>query len=327
MANVLLTGASGFVGGHLLRELLANGHRVQALSRGAASDAVLADAGAVPVRGSLGDQAALNAAAQGVHAVFHCAANTSAWSRDREVQNDTNIEGTRRLLAAAEANGVECFVHTSSVSAYSHLVEEVLTETLPQRGGESWINYERSKFLGEQAVRQSALPYLVFNPSHVLGPGDRNNWARLVKMVHDGTLPGVPPGSGAFADVREIAKAQVKAWQSGLRNESFLLGGSHASFLEFVQLAAQLSGRPPARRAMPQALLRVVGQLSEMAAAVTGKMPQITPAAVAMTCHHLKVNSAKAMAQLGYRETPLPQLMADTLAWMRAEGMITASPV
>ena len=324
MANVLLTGASGFVGGHLLRELLANGHRVRALSRSPSSDALLADAGAEPVRGSLQDQCALNAACQNVEAVFHCAANTSPWSRDREVQDETNIAGTERLLAAAEANGVGCFVHTSSVSAYSHLVEETLTETLPQRGGESWINYERSKFLGEEAVRQSALPYLVFNPSHVLGPGDRNNWARLVKMVYDGTLPGVPPGSGAFADVREIAKAQVHAWQAGLRNESFLLGGSHASFLEFVQLAAQLSGRPPARRAMPQTLLRIIGQLSEMSAAVTGKMPQITPAAVAMTCHHLKVDSGKAIARLGYRETPLPQLMADTLVWMRAEGMVTA---
>ncbi|MFY8060974.1 MAG: NAD-dependent epimerase/dehydratase family protein [Arenimonas sp.] len=324
MANVLLTGASGFVGGHLLRELVVNGHGVRALSRSAASDAQLADAGAEPVRGSLQDQCALNAACKNVDAVFHCAANTSAWSRDREIQNETNIAGTQGLLAAAEANGVGCFVHTSSVSAYSHLVDETLTETLPQRGGESWINYERSKYLGEQAVRQASLPYLVFNPSHVLGPGDRNNWARLVKMVHDGTLPGVPPGSGAFADVREIAKAQVRAWQSGLRNESFLLGGSHASFLEFVQLAAQLSGRPPAKRAMPQAVLRIVGQLSEMSAALTGKMPQITPAAVAMTCHHLKVDSGKAIAQLGYRETPLPQLMADTLAWMRAEGMVTA---
>ncbi|MFZ9347623.1 MAG: NAD-dependent epimerase/dehydratase family protein, partial [Arenimonas sp.] len=172
MANVLLTGASGFVGGHLLRELLANGHTVRALSRSPASDAVLADAGAEPVRGNLQDHDALNAACRDAEAIFHCAANTSAWSRDRDVQNATNIDGTRRLLAAAEAGGVGCFVHTSSVSAYSHLVEETLTETLPQRGGESWINYERSKFLGEQAVRQGSLPYLVFNPSHVLGPGD-----------------------------------------------------------------------------------------------------------------------------------------------------------
>ena len=95
MANVLLTGASGFVGGHLLRELLANGHRVRALSRSPASDAMLADAGAEPVRGNLQDHDTLNAACRDVEAVFHCAANTSAWSRDREVQNATNIDGTR----------------------------------------------------------------------------------------------------------------------------------------------------------------------------------------------------------------------------------------
>lgn len=325
MANILLTGASGFVGGHLLRELRAHGHHVRALSRSAASDALLHQAGAEPVRGNLQDQQALNSASAGVVAVFHCAANTSAWSKDRQVQHETNVIGTQRLLAAAAAQGVECFVHTSSVSAYSHLITTPLIETLPQRGGESWIHYERSKFLGEQAVRHSPLPYLLFNPSHILGPGDRNNWARLLKMVHEGSLPGVPPGSGAFADVREIAKAQVLAWQRGLRNESFLLGGQHASFLEFVQLAARLTGRPPARRVMPPMVLRMIGQLSEMAAAVTGKMPQITPAAVAMTCHHLCVDSTKAISQLGYRETPLPQLMADTLAWMRVEGMITAS--
>ncbi len=325
MAEVLITGASGFVGAQVLRELLAQGHAVRALSRSAASDAVLAAAGAAPVRGSLGDADSLRAAARGMAAVFHCAANTSAWIRDRAEQDDTNIAGTGRLLRAAEAAGVGCFVHTSSVSAYSHLVHGTLREDVPQRGGESRVNYERSKFLGERLVRESALPHLIFNPSHVLGPGDRNNWARLIKMVHDGTLPGVPPGSGAFADVREIAKAQVRAWQTGLRGESFLLGGEHASFLRFAQLAAELSGRPAPRRAMPAALLWCVGQASEALSRVTGRMPQITPAAVALTCHHLRVDSGKAVRMLGYRETPLRTLMADTLAWMADAGMIRPS--
>ena len=322
MAKVLLTGASGFLGGHLLRELLDAEHTVIALSRSEGSDRILRDAGAQPVRGSLASQCSLNAACQGVSAVFHCAANTSAWSRDKAVQMDTNVNGTERLLNAARDNGVECFIHTSSVSAYSHRVHQTLTEDTPQQGGMSWVNYERSKYLGEQAVRQSALPYLIFNPSHVLGPGDTQNWARLLKMVNDGTLPGVPPGSGAFADVREIAKAQVRAWQMGLRNEAFLLGGSHASFLEFVQTAARLLGKTPAQRAMPALLLRVVGQASEWASLITGKMPQITPAAVALTCHHLSVDSSKAISRLGYRETPLEPLMADTLAWMRGTGAI-----
>ena len=326
MAEVLITGASGFVGGHVLRELLAHGHAVRALSRSPASDAALAAAGAVPVRGSLADAESLLAAARGAQAVFHCAANTSAWIRDKAEQDDTNIAGTGRLLRAAEAAGVGCFVHTSSVSAYSHLVHDTLREDVPQRGGDSRVNYERSKFLGERAVRESGLPHLIFNPSHVLGPGDRNNWARLIKMVHDGTLPGVPPGSGAFADVREIAKAQVRAWQSGIRGESFLLGGAHASFLQFAQLAAELSGRPAPTRAMPAALLWCVGHASEALSRVTGRMPQITPAAVALTCHHLRVDSGKAIRLLGYRETPLRALMADTMAWMGDKGMIRSRP-
>lgn len=325
MAEVLLTGASGFVGGHVLRELRTHGHSVRALSRRLETDAAILAQGGVPVRGALDDAASLKLAARGVSAVFHCAANTSAWSRDKAVQMATNVDGTVHLLRAAEQAGVECFVHTSSVSAFSHLVHSTINEDTPQLGGRSWVNYERSKFLAEQAVRQSALPTLIFNPSHVLGPGDTQNWARLLKMVHDNALPGVPPGSGAFADVREIAKAQVHAWHSGLRNQRYLLGGAHASFLEFVQLAAQLTNQKAPRHASPALLLRVVGHAAELFARFSGRMPQITPAAAALTSHHLRVDSGKAIAELGYRETPLAELMSDTLAWMRESGMIKPS--
>lgn len=326
MANILLTGASGFVGGHLLRELLSGGHQVSALSRSARSDQLLSASGASAIRGELSDQASLDNAAQGMHAVFHCAANTSAWSKDKAIQLETNVGGTQRLLEAAKRAGVECFVHTSSVSAFSHLCHETLTESLPQRGGQSWVNYERSKFLGELAVRESGLPFIIFNPSHVLGPGDTNNWARLIKMVDQDALPGVPPGSGAFADVREIAKAQVVAWQMGIRNESFLLGGQHASFLHLVQMIAVLCCRKPATRVMPEALLKAIGQLSQGFSYLSGRMPQITPASVAMTCHHLQVDSSKAKALLSYQETDLQQLLADTMLWMRAEGYLRPLP-
>lgn len=327
MASVLLTGATGFVGAHLMRELLTQGHAVAALSRSASGDRLIQAAGAQPVRGSLTDQDSLDRATHGRQAVFHCAANTSAWSRDAAEQMETNVGGTQRLLAAAGRAGVSCFAYTSSVSAYSHLVHTTLHESTPQRGGESWVNYERSKFLAEQAVRQSGLPFLVFNPSHVLGPGDTRNWARLIVMVDRDTLPGVPPGSGAFADVREVARAQVIAWQAGLRDESFLLGGQHASFLQLVQAIAELCHRKPPRRVTPAIVLQAVGHASEALSRLTGRMPQVTPASVALTCHHLRVDSGKAMRLLGYRETDLQSLLGDTLAWMRSEGMIRPAPV
>jgi dihydroflavonol-4-reductase len=322
MANVLLTGASGFVGGHLLTELLLQGHQVRGLSRSANSDRMLAAAGAQPVRGDLSNQASLHDALDGVQAVFHCAANTSAWSRDKAVQMDTNVEGTRRLVIASQDAKIDCFVHTSSVSAFSHLVHDMLSESLPQRGGESWVNYERSKYLGEQVVRQSSLPYLIFNPSHILGPGDTNNWARLIRLVDQDKLPGVPPGSGAFADVREIAKAQVKAWQMGLRNEAFLLGGQHASFLQLVQMMAALCDRQAPTRVMPEVVLMTIAQVSQAWSYLSGRMPQISPASVALTCHHLQVDSSKAKQLLGYQETELRQLVQDSMDWLRSQGLL-----
>lgn len=322
MPTVLVTGATGFLGQHLVRELVATGATVRGLSRSPAGDAAVAALGAEPVRGDMGDAVALGAAVAGADAVFHTAADTNTWTPGNAAQTATNVGGTTRLLEAARAAGVGAFVHTSSVSAYSHMVHEVLREDVPQRGGESWINYERNKFESERRVRASGLPWLVFQPSHILGPGDRQNWSRLIRLVDQGRLPGVPPGSGAFADVREVAKAQVRAWRDGIRGEAFLLGGAHASFLEFVTEAGRQLGRPVPKKATPAFALMAYARVLDAVSRITRRAPEVTPAGATFTCHHLRVDSSKAERLLGYRGTPLPDLLADTIAWLRAEGLV-----
>lgn len=324
MSDVFLTGASGFLGGHLLRELVAVGHRVRALSRRPDTDAAIAALGGTPVRGSLADPGALARAMDGCEAVFHAAADTSMWRPRAAEQLATNITGTEHLLRAAECTGVRAFLHTSSVSAYSHLVRGTMTEATPQRGGESWITYERSKYLGEQAVRASALPWIVFNPSHILGPGDRHNWSRLIRLIDAQKLPGIPPGIGAFADVREIARAQVRAWQRARFSEAYLLGGEQASFVDFVhRVGAALSRRTP-RGATPAWALMAYARVLDGLSRLTHREPDVTPEGAALTSHRLHVDSSKARRELDYVETPLDALLADTLAWMRAEGMLSA---
>lgn len=323
MPIVLLTGASGFLGQHLARELLATGAQVRALSRRVETDRALAALGAIPVRGDVTDPASLAVAMQGIEAVFHAAADTNTWRPNNAAQTRTNVDGAANLLAAARAEGVSAFVHTSSVSAYSHLVHGTLREDVVERGGESWINYERSKFLAEQAVRASGVPFLIFQPSHILGPGDTHNWSRLIRLVDLDKLPGVPPGSGAFADVREIAKAQVRGWQAGKFGETYLLGGEHASFLELVSRIGRELGRKTPKRATPAVALKAYAQAIYGLSLLTRKIPEITPEAAVFTCHDLMVDSGKAMAELGYRQTGLGPLLADTIAWMRAEKMLT----
>ena len=324
MTTVLVTGGAGFLGQHLTRELLATGAQVRALSRRAATDAVLAGLGAEPVRGDLGDLGggSLAAACAGVEASFHVAADTNTWRPDNAAQTRTNVDGTRRLLDAAREAQVGAFIHTSSVSAYSHLVPGVLREDVTQRGGESWINYERTKFLAEQAVRTSGLPWIISQPAHVLGPGDTHNWSRLVGLVDRGELPGVPPGAGAFADVTEIARAQVRAWQRQRFGQAYLMGGDHASFLQVVTEIGRLLGKPVPRRATPAFALRGYAQVVYWLSLVTRRKPQVTPEAAVFTCKDLRVDSAKAIAELDYAITPVNELLARTVAWMRAEGML-----
>lgn len=320
--TVFLTGASGFLGGQLLRELRAAGHPVRALSRSEPGDATIRALGGEPVRASLDDRASLAVAMRGCEAVFHAAADTSLWRPHAVRQTATNVLGTQYMLDAAQDVGVQAFMHTSSVSAWSHRVHGTLDETVPQRGAESWINYECSKYLGEQAVRQAPLPWIVFQPSHILGPGDRHNWSRLIRLIDAEKLPGIPPGVGVFADVREIARAQVCAWQRRRFGECYLMGGAQASFVAFVHRVGEALGRRTPRGATPAWLLAAFARLVGFGASITGKEPDVTPEGATLTAHHLSVDSSKAIAELGYRETPLDVLLADTLAWMRQEQML-----
>jgi nucleoside-diphosphate-sugar epimerase len=323
--RVLVTGASGFVGQHLIRELRARGIEVCGLSRSEAADQAVRAAGALPRRGDLLQPDSLAGALDGGYdALFHIAADTSTWRGDAARQTAVNVDGTRALARAARARGIR-MIHTSSVSSFSHLVHGTLTEDTPRRGGESWINYERSKFLGEEAVRAEmalGLNATILYPAHIFGPGDTHNWSRLISLIHRGELPGAPPGSGAFADVREVARAHVAAWQRDTQGRAYLLGGEQASFLDLIgRIGTRLQRKVP-RRATLALALKLYAKLQQQIAEWRGRTPEMTPEAAQFTCHHLAVDSTRAIRELGYTITPLDRLLDDTIGWMRETGML-----
>jgi dihydroflavonol-4-reductase len=323
MSKILLTGATGFLGQHILRELLAAGHQVKALSRSEKADDLLKHQGAEPVRGKLSNAYSLMQAAKNVDAIFHTAADTNTWRVNNDAQTRTNVGGIENVIAAAKANGVKQILHTSSVSAYSHLAHGMLREDTPQRGNESWINYERTKFLSEKAVRESGLDFIIFQPSHILGPGDKQNWSRLIRLIDQNKLPGAPPGSGSFADVREIAKAQVRAFQLKKFGETYLLGGQHASFVDLISSVGKKLNRKTPKKPIPAFALRLFAQMKYGFSLLTRTAPDITPESATFTIHDLKVDSSKAKRELDYSETDLDSLLNDTIAWLRTENMIT----
>ncbi|MCW8872118.1 MAG: SDR family oxidoreductase, partial [Xanthomonadales bacterium] len=323
--TAFVTGATGFVGSHVARELHRRGWAVHVLARPTSS---LEDLSDVPVTVHLGDvvdAASVDAAMPpDVDGVFHVAASTNLWSRNNAAQSRINLDGTRNLLDAAEAAGARRFVHTSSFVAWGFLDRE-FNEDSPRTDATDWINYVRTKHLSEQMVLDAAaggrVDAVILNPGNVLGPGDRHNWSRLFRMVNDGSLPGAPPGGGNFCDVREVARAHVQAWHRGATGQRYLLGGEFASYLQVIVLAGEMLGAPVPGKPTPSWILAAVARAKSLLAALTGKKPDLTPEEAAIITHEIRCDSGRAQRELDYRAMPLRDMVLDTIEWMRGKGL------
>lgn len=325
--KAFVTGATGFVGGHLCRELVAQGWTVSALVRPQTPPEDLAELPLELCPGDVTDLPSLyDAIPEAVDCVFHVAASTNIWARRNAMQEAVNVGGTRNVLDAALRARARRFVHTSSFIVWG-FHDQPVTETSPWLENADWINYVRTKRAAERLVKEAVaagdLDAVIMNPAHILGPGDRHNWSRMIRMVHTGKLPGVPPGGGAFADVREVARAHVSAFRRGRTGANYLLGGHDLAYVELVRMIGEILGRPVPKRASPAWLIRAIARVKVLAAAMTGKAPDITPEGAAMITRHIECDSARAMEELGYAYTEPRRLLEDTCAWMREAGLLT----
>jgi len=324
--RAFVTGGTGFVGSNLVRQLAGQGWEVTALARAASPLEDIAGLDIVLADGDITDPASLRAAIpEGVDGVFHVAASTSIWSRNNEAQTRINVDGTRNVVEAALAAGARRFIHCSSFIVWG-FADHPVTEGDARSDNADWINYVRSKHEAERIVKQAVagrgLDAVILNPAHILGPGDRRNWSRMIRLVNQGGLPGCPPGSGSFCDVREVARAHIQAWYRGRTGHNYLLGGEEETFLEVIRITGELLGKKVPRRATPAWVLKAGARAYLLRAALTGREPDITPEGVALITRHTLCNSGRAVEELGYRFTPVRRLLEDTIAWMRDKRML-----
>lgn len=324
--HALVTGASGFVGINLLHELLQQGWQVSIFCRPESNLQYLPEADIRVHFGDLTDAASLNKAlAPQPDCIFHCAADTSVWSGHRQRQNRVNIDGTGNVVAAAVRHGIGKLVYTSSFATWG-FQSQCFDEHSPPVTNAHWINYVRSKAHARDivldAVAKHGLHALILCPGHILGPYDQHNWSRLFIMLAQQRLPGVPPGSGAFADVQEVARAHVMAASVGQPGEQYLLGGHSVSYLQLLQRAAAMLGVAAPQRSTPAWLLHALARILQVPGMISGKEPHITPEGAAMVTAHMQCDSSKAMQMLGYRQTAIDVLLRKTLDWLAAEQLL-----
>jgi dihydroflavonol-4-reductase len=330
-APTLVTGGTGFVGSAVARALLARGHDLRLLVRPASDRRNVTDLPAELVEGDLTDPASLVRAVTGCRYVVHVAADYRLWVPDPDTMLAANVAGTRALLLAAQAAGVERIVYCSSVAALGLTGDGTpADETTPVYADKIVGVYKKSKYLAEQAVlelvREHGVPAVIVNPSTPVGPRDikPTPTGRMVADAASGRMPAYVDTGLNIVHVDDVAEGHILALERGRIGERYILGGEDYSLGALFELIAGIAGKPGPRISLPRRLLYPVALGYEAMARIGGIEPRVTRETLAMARKKMFFSSAKARAELGYAPRPAQAAIEDAIAWFRDAGMVPA---
>lgn len=320
--RVLLTGASGFVGSAVLRQLLERGHEVRALVRPTSSRSNLMGLDVDAVEGDLLDPASLSRAGQGCRVFFHVAADYRLWARNPGLLRRTNVEGTRNAMNAAIENRVDRFVYTSSVATLGlHPDGQPANEETPS-GIESMIGpYKQSKFEAEALVtawvRDGRLDAVIVNPSTPVGPRDikPTPTGRLVRDAATGHMPAYVDTGLNIVHVDDVARGHLQALEHGRTGERYILGGDNRALRDLLEDVARCAHRSPPKLRLPLRPLWPLALAAEAWGQMMGREPRLTRDALAMARKKMYFSSAKAESELGYVHRPSLVAIQDAVRW------------
>jgi dihydroflavonol-4-reductase len=322
-----ITGASGFVGGAILRQLVEQGRDVRALARSSEAEQRVVTAGGIAVRGDLDDPQALLAGMRGCSTVFHVAGVNATCLRDPTPMLAANVEGTAKVVRAAAAAGVGRLVHTSSAATIGEPAGTVGREDSPHRG--SFLSaYERSKYLAERRAlslgEALGLPVVCVNPSSVQGPGRTEGSARLFLELVNRRRPVVVDTWLSMVDVDDCAAGHLLAETAGAAGQRYLLNGASLTTRDAVALLRSECGRPEHTLRLSPSLVRAAGRVGGVVARVTRREPVLCPEVTRTLLHGHRYDGSRAERDLGLRYRPCEDTVRRTLAWYRDRGLIDA---
>jgi dihydroflavonol-4-reductase len=321
--KALVTGAYGFIGSHLVRQLLDQGHEVVALHLPHENLSNLNGLEVEPCAGDVTDQESIRRAVRGADRVFHLAGLYALWAPRRELFWRVNVEGTLNVMRAAADEGVGKVVYTSTVAVTGgHGLTTDATEQTGFALAESGDTYSMSKYAAHRVVEGFAamgLDVTTVSPCGPLGPGDLGPTptGRLLTMAADRRLSVVNNTVINVADVRDVAHGHLLAAEKGRAGENYLLGGTNVSMSELVRVVQNLAfGRPGGVLTMPRPALAGIAHVAALVANhATHRPPQLTPEAVRAGAMGGRADWSKARAELGLEARALEESIRDALLW------------
>jgi farnesol dehydrogenase len=323
--RILLTGGTGFLGGRIAARLAQDGHQVRALVRPRPRPVPM-PAGVETVAGDVADLASMRRAAEGAETIVHGAALVRMWVRRREAFDLTNIGGLRNAIEVARRSPGCRLLHVSSFIALGPTDGTVGDEGLIHPGG-ARNDYERTKAAADRMARRAAadgVPIVIVYPGAIYGGGTLTDGSIITRLVRDfmnkrARYLGEGRQRVCYAFIDDVVDGIALALERGASGRGYILGGENADYRELFALLARLTQVPAPRRSVPFWLAEAAGKLLRWRAQLTGLMPILTDEVVRIYRHDWAFSSERAVAELGYRITPLEEGLGRTIAWLKEQ--------
>jgi dihydroflavonol-4-reductase len=331
--KVFLTGATGFVGGHVARELASRGIDLRLLTRRTSNlanlEGLVSGSEADTIVGDLLEPDSLRNAIRGCNAVMHVAADYRLWVRDPDTMLRTNVEGTRALLRIAREENIPRFVYTSSVATMGFKTDgTIVDENTPVTIRDMIGHYKRSKFLAEQVAIEAARAgqsVIILNPTTPIGAGDLKPTptGRIVVDFLNKKFPAYVDTGLNLVDVAEVARTHADALDpdTGRPGERYILGGENLTLKQILDKMSAITGLPSPTMKVPHSVAMAFAFFDEIVTGkLRGKEPRATIEAVRMGKKKMFASSAKAERELGFRIVPVYQALRNAMDWFRGNG-------
>jgi dihydroflavonol-4-reductase len=325
--KILVTGAAGFLGSHLTRQLVARGFDVRVLLRPSSSNRAIADLPLEYMTGDLRDAASLDRALAGVQRIFHVAADYRLWSKRSQDIYDSNVAGTKNLLEAAKRARVEQLIYTSTVATIAVDRPQHPNESTEAKLEEMVGHYKRSKWLAEKEVLEAAkqgFPAVVAMPTTPVGPWD---WkptptGKIILDFLNGKMPGYVETGLNFVGVEECAAGHILVSEKGTVGERYLLGAENLTLKGVLDILADITGLPAPSLKIPHGLALGVAYAETAFSRLMGREPQIPVEGVKIAQHMMFVDCSRAQRELGFQAGPVAAAFERAVRWYEANGYI-----
>jgi nucleoside-diphosphate-sugar epimerase len=328
--KVFLTGATGFIGGHVARRLRERGDEVRALVRALDRGRELEALGCELVVGDLADSGAIEAGLQGCDALIHGAAvyEVGIPESEHRPMYEANVLGTERVLRAALAAGTAKVVYVSTVAAFGNTRGQVVDESYHHPGTDFTSYYEQTKYEAHQIatrlIADDGLPCVIVQPGGVYGPDDHSALGRQMHDFLAGRMPLLmfPDLGMNLVHVDDVAAGILLALDRGQPGQSYVLGGQVTTMRELIDILGRVAERKPPSRVLPTAVLRAIAPAGPLVGKLTGQPPNLRELISSADGVTFWAKHDKAISELGYSPRGLEQGFRDML---EAEGRLPAA--